>query len=225
MISFITDHINQAKKRLLEQYKKKTGINSILEALIQPLQEIETDGLATFYTHNAIDTAEGIQLDLIGEYVGLARVPGQSDVDYRVSIKGQISQNVSSGEIQRILDAYMNLVGATISYLIDTSTILVQGNVELTDSDTINKVFQELEKTAAAGIRIGYIVGYESLDDFSIDGTDIGQGFGDVSDSLIGGRLADLYTRTDYEFAFDGPDVFGAGFGDFRDPLVGGIFA
>lgn len=224
MITLITDHIDRARARYLEQVKGKPLFDGLMEALVKPLQTAETDGFATFYIHNSVDTATGVQLDLWGEIAGLARIPGQSDLDYRTAIKGRIGQNVSKGEVESIIQTYLTLAGATVAYLQDMAqTLLVQGNVMLPDQEFADRLFLELEKATAAGVRIGYLVGYED-EGFALDGPDVGLGLGTTTDVNIGGKMATVWTRKDKEFALDGPDTEGGGLGTIFDPLVGGVF-
>lgn len=84
--TYISDHVVRAKNRLIEQYKGKTKVEGVVEALVQPLQDIE-DVLLQLKTERWIDSAIGIQLDKIGEIVGIEREYEQGDEDYRLLIK------------------------------------------------------------------------------------------------------------------------------------------
>ena len=95
MIAQITDHIDAAKRRLLQQYKDSPRLASLIEILFgQQVQDLE--GAAyEFYERLDIDNAEGVQLDRIGSIVGLTRIGWEDDL-YRILLKAKIGKNVST---------------------------------------------------------------------------------------------------------------------------------
>lgn len=223
MITINSNHLSDARSRYLEQYKSKPFFDGLVEALIKPIQSLEEDCFSSFYIHNSIDTAEGLQLDLFGEIVGLTRVAGQNDADYRIQLKGRVGQNVSKGQVETLISNYLTLTNATVAYVMENlNTISIQGNLTISDQDYANSLFKELEKSAAAGVRIGYLIEYEG-EGFSFEGSDIGLGFGSSTDIELGGKFATVHTRKNLEFSFNGTDNGGGGFGTVHDPLVGGI--
>jgi hypothetical protein len=112
----ITDHVQQAQDRLVEQYKESVNLNNLIEAVVLPIQDIEnqTDEL---YRLRLISTAYGVQLDKIGTIIGEARF-GRNDSDYRSAIITRININVSGGEPESIISAIRQIIGPfTIEYI------------------------------------------------------------------------------------------------------------
>jgi len=69
----IIDHKVNYKRRLLEQYKSSVSLIGLIDALIEGQGDLE-NVLDQLLTERAIDTAEGAQLNIIGEIVGQPRV-------------------------------------------------------------------------------------------------------------------------------------------------------
>jgi hypothetical protein len=100
---------------LIAQYRSKPKAKAHIEALIKPIG-IDLLPLAVQSAFN-LETAEGIQLDTVGQYVGASRTvvgPNSlkvvlSDADYRVLIKLAVIKNTSHstlGEIQDLIAAF-----------------------------------------------------------------------------------------------------------------------
>ena len=74
----------------------------MLYAMMTQYQDIQTQ-LELLNTKRSLNTAEGVQLDGIGEIVGLARIPGQSDEDYREALQFQIFVNQANGTPEDVI--------------------------------------------------------------------------------------------------------------------------
>jgi hypothetical protein len=109
--TYISDHITRAKIRLIEQYKGKPKVEGVIEALVKPLQEIE-DVLQQLKTERWVDSAVGVQLDKIGEIVGMEREYEQGDEDYRLLIKAKIIMNLNQGTPEEVIAAAKFFIGA-----------------------------------------------------------------------------------------------------------------
>lgn len=225
MITLISDHIARAKARLIEQYKGKTTVEGVVDSLVEEIQVLE-DLFGQLNTDRALETASGVQLDGIGDIVGIEREAGQSDADYRISIKTKIIENISQGEPERVINVYRILVNATIVMLSDNYSggVGLMSDVELTDQAMINTLFARIKRIVPAGIRVEYLGFFDTLaDSFSFDGALAGKGFGSTTDPLAGGKFATIYIDKSKEFAFAGNDPKGGGFGTVHDPLIGGV--
>jgi hypothetical protein len=112
----ITDHVDAAKGRLVQQYKESVRFNDLIESLVLPVQEIE-DQTDNLYRLRSITTSEGLQLDRIGDMVGELRF-GRDDQEYRSAILTRVAINVSGGEPESIITAIRQLLNPlTIDYV------------------------------------------------------------------------------------------------------------
>lgn len=105
-----TAHVSEALARLLEQFKGSENLRSLIAALVQPLQDLEGVSFEV-YTEMWLSTAEGVQLDGIGEIVGQPR-DGRTDVGYRPWIQARILVNRSNGKGDEILRVAELVVGS-----------------------------------------------------------------------------------------------------------------
>lgn len=88
--------------RLIDVFREKDNFKNLLSTYTEESQEIENvafDLLNGFW----LSTATGVQLDAIGEIVGVAR-QGASDVIYRVRIRARIKLNSTSGTPNQIIE-------------------------------------------------------------------------------------------------------------------------
>lgn len=104
-----TDHVEQAKDLLLEQFKGKENIEALLSVLVEPAQDIE-DAAAQVYAAFDPYTATGHALDVAGWRVGEAR-NGRDDSAYRPYVLGRIAANKSDGRAQWIYRLIRALLG------------------------------------------------------------------------------------------------------------------
>lgn len=223
-MSLITDHIERAKLRLLEQYKRKPNLAAFIESILGPIQDIE-NVLGDLETDRWLDTAVGAQLDQLGTIIGIARVTGQSDDDYRVALKSKIVENTSQGEPERVIAIYQILVGAALVFLDDGAfaNVGLMSEVDLSDQDMINLIYRRVEQVIAAGVRLDYIGSFDETEPFAFAGSLVGKGFGSLTDAGAGGKMAIIYINKNKKFSFAGTAINDGGFGSLEDPLVGGV--
>ena len=105
------------------------NITKLLTALVTPHQPLE-DAWQQLRLLRSVDTAVGVQLDMIGEIVGQER-GGMVDDDYRRFVRARIAANISDG---RVFD------------LIKVATLVVN------DDDTTIQL--DLQGNAAVVVRI-----------------------------------------------------------------------
>lgn len=130
----IDDHFEQARTRLTPPFRRgrkaawgdKNRLECLMEALIEPVQDIEDmlwDLLGSrflFVTFDAVAHgyplgflgASGAQLDLIGKAIGLERVNGQIDADYRARLQVWYLYLTSCGEPDRLIQIIDNYTSA-----------------------------------------------------------------------------------------------------------------
>jgi hypothetical protein len=145
----------------------------------------------SLYNLTSIDDSSGAQLDKIGKIVGQPRM-GLTDIQYRLFLKGKISQNVSMGTNEDLYKTYENLTGA--------SNIALQEYypcyVEIWAPDNIPNnleyyVKQLMDKASVAGVRFGGIRNIGGTGYFRFTGDD----FYETSfDSATGWELEDNWT-------------------------------
>lgn len=115
----ISDHVAQAKARLLEQYKRTVTVNGLVAAAVNRVQEVE-DGLWAVLTQRSIDAAVGEQLDKLGVLVGEPRNE-KDDTTYRLWLRARLLINRGSGagpELLAIFDL-IKPVGATLQLVFE----------------------------------------------------------------------------------------------------------
>lgn len=103
------DHAADAVVDSLDQYSEKPRFHAMLAAFmaqIQSLEDVSQDEL----TMRSVYTAEGVQLDVLGDIVDLER--GElSDDAYRIFILGKIYANRADGQIDQIYELLTGILG------------------------------------------------------------------------------------------------------------------
>jgi hypothetical protein len=177
----ITTHNQDAKNRLLEQYKGKTGIEGLIEAYYgNQIQDLE-DILFLFFDRLNIELSEGVQLDGIGKIINQDRL-GLTDELYRLFIRARIGANVSESDIERIIDVWRLITQANLVKLeqIYPAEINLASDVAL-PPELIDLAYALIQNVSAAGVGVG-VTTFLPLDSFAFDGADpsITKGFGKV---------------------------------------------
>lgn len=130
-------------------------ITRLLTSLLTPVQEIE-DALQQLYTERAIDTAVGVQLDLIGKLVGQPR-DGMEDEEFRRYCRARISAHQSTGspeEIITVTDLVVSDDGAYLHLeLWGEAAFVMRVEDAVTTADVAAIVHEFLLVAAAAGVR------------------------------------------------------------------------
>jgi hypothetical protein len=110
----ITDHQARALATLLSQWGGASRLKALLAALVERVQEADDDAWAMI-AGRMLDTAEGAQLDILGQIVGQAR-GGLADADYRALIRVRIQINLARGRVVALLQIASDLIGAPVTY-------------------------------------------------------------------------------------------------------------
>jgi hypothetical protein len=194
----ITDHVDQALGRLLQQYVDRPNFAALITSLVSPLQDLEN----AIY---GIDAArqitnpdiEGVQIDGIGQIVGRAR-NGLSDAEYLLFIFGQIGVNNSDSTINtasNILALIYNSQWVQEQDLPPAALALqVAGTIE---ADFLATVAAMVQQSLGAAIELDWIAQYDPTLAFAFDGgTEPALGFGDANDpQMDNGGFADVVWR------------------------------
>lgn len=110
MVTQKTTYAQEAKDNLIEQFKKKTNFEDLLDVFSGQVQELETV-LFQLILERFIEDAVGIQLDRLGQIPGEDR-EGRDDDLYRIAIKRKIVLNRSSGLAEEVLALVKSIVGS-----------------------------------------------------------------------------------------------------------------
>lgn len=186
------EHKKQAVGRLATQFRESPNLIKYIETLL-----IEADTLESVYndllTDRWVDTAEGVQLDVIGIIVGLARFPGNGgdlidDDLYRLFLKARIIANITQSTpadiihlFQFMFDIPMIFVDGILFYEINFGRELLEIERFVIENEDI------IPRTI--GVIASYVSYYDPEDFFSFVGIPNGEGFGDLNDDSVGGSL------------------------------------
>lgn len=97
----ITDHVERAKARMLEQYRDKVNFEAWVSIYAARIQQLE-DVLFQLLEERSLSTAVGVQLDVLGRILNLNR-GGYGDEDYRTHLRARALLLRSSGTINQVL--------------------------------------------------------------------------------------------------------------------------
>ncbi len=193
------------------------GTNPVAELLVVPLNELTASGdpieitvtetdvilpLAVQDGFNLIgdNIAVGVQLDVIGEYVGVSRTgPGfyqqitLSDADFLTLIQFAIIRNNAGSSLAEIVGLLFQFFGSGITvtdYLDMFMSVTI--NESLGSTDVLQLVVTE--GIFPIPMAVGYYI--ETVDDtnaFGFADSINSGGFGDLSDPDVGGKFASLF--------------------------------
>lgn len=201
----ITDHVQQALARLLEQYKRKPNIAAFYTAFIQQIQDEEDAIFALDETRQLYNgttyPAVGAQLDGIGEIVGIDR-NGLSDAEYLIFILGKIATNFSDATpptVESITDTFFRPEQLVMHEFYPAEVDFEMAGVLLGPA-LWPIVFPLIQKSLGAGIKLGFVSVYDETNGFVIGddfGNGDGGGFGDDLNPSVGGLIAsDIYINS-----------------------------
>ena len=188
--TYITDHLQRAKDRLLEQYKGKPLIEGLSDSLVQQIQDLE-DVFQALSIERTVDNAVGEQLDQIGAIVGIERELGMNDEDYRLEVKAKIVQNLNQGTPEEIIAAAKFFIGATFAWYLEVYPAAVDILTSTPiDPTRVVKIRAKLKSFLPAGVSLDTIGFFPEEGAFRFDAA---PGFGDTEDETAGGLLAEIY--------------------------------
>lgn len=148
----IDDHCQAALNRLAEQYKNRPNLANLICTFIDQIQDAE-------YTFQdlkigfVLATASGVQLDAIGEIVGIGRT-SPDDAVYRNDIRDQIGINNSNGTGDDVLN-FVQL--KTSAVLIDYSEIhpaKIRLDIVADYGNIPSNLIETTERVALAGVGV-----------------------------------------------------------------------
>jgi hypothetical protein len=174
-------HVAEAIDHLIELFKYGPRNQAIVAALVGQFQELEN---AAYQLKQAfdLDTAIGLQLDILGEVLGEDR-KGRDDDDYRAALRVVILVSKSHGTIPQLLSIAQGMSPSASVNITEPGTMTLQINLSTLGSATLRTVFDMLKRAKAGGVRLlvtyGGVIG-------AVDGTPAGGIIGAADGSPAG---------------------------------------
>ncbi len=117
-MALIPNHVQRAIALLAGQFQQSlldgeySRFQRLIQAFVTQFQEIDNVD-QTLKSQRSIETSVGVQLDGLGQILGLSRLPDESDDDYREKLKFQIFINKSNGTPEEVIAVLKFLTKAT----------------------------------------------------------------------------------------------------------------
>ena len=189
----IDNHIEEARARLIGQYKNKSKLEGFIESLVKQIKDLEDAG-HNLYGLLDIDNSIGTQLDKIGEIVGQPR-QGLTDSEYRIFLNAKIGINISQGEIPRVIDIWKLITNAHIVHLMEMfpASLALESSNEV-PGELLEIAYEMISKIVGVGIKVDHLTTFSEENAFAFAGSSVGNagGFGDLNDLEAGGKFASL---------------------------------
>lgn len=147
------DYLQKNRRLIVEQYERSDNLLSLLDVFSKSIEEIE-DVAQDLITKTSLTGSTGVQLDGIGEIVGVPR-NGRNDTQYREVIRAKILLNRSGGEVEAIIE--------TLKIIADITFVEVEeiypARVVITSDPTfiIDGIEDILDNVAGAGIKVDFV--------------------------------------------------------------------
>lgn len=196
MLTQITEHIDQAFAKLLEQYRGKPRFLALQASYVGQIQELEDviwDVLGAF----DVDTCDLLRLKILGKRVGQV-YRGEAVNDYRRYVKARILINRSHGHADEIIEiAELVLDGLALTYDEFYPAAIVMGATD-TDASGADPALavEMLREGKAAGVGFQFVWGRSAAFKFSATSTPnttTSVGLGSTVTPGLGGKLKTVY--------------------------------
>jgi len=179
----ITNHVQAALNRLLQQYKGQPNLAALITAFVDQIQDLE-DAVFSLDAGRQLANAVGAQLDGIGQLVGANR-NGLSDAEFLLEILGTIASNTSDTTIAKVAAItyiFFNPDSVILDEIFPAAIGLQLGSPTI-DPNLFDIAISLLQNALGAGIGIGYVSTYVQDESFCTLGCPAGgKGFTRVGD-------------------------------------------
>ncbi len=197
----ITDNVTPAKARLPGHLNELAApnFNDFIEVFSARWNDI--DGLwLELRKKTSINTAVGVQLDVIGVILNLPRVLGEIDPEYRVRLQGNVASLARSGEPETVIVNYL-LITQADNVLLDEvypAAIILTAFKALDTPELDSTIIDTMTRLVAAGINLSLqIVEGNALiyrdaifaDPNGSQPDDLDHGYGDEADADENGSI------------------------------------
>lgn len=182
------DHVTEGLGYLPSQFFNSPVLREVITILLERVQKMQ-DVLDDVLSQRSIDNAEGVQLDGLGEILGVKR-EGLSDSAFRERLQIQKILNTSEGTYPVVLDLWKRLLGSNNASITPEypAGIALYSGVGISDFSIIDILTQALPLTVTASLTASF----DADPAFCFEGG-VGDGFGTTEDSSIGGKYISRY--------------------------------
>ncbi len=153
----ILDYEARSLALLIQEFKDRPLLQGLVAILAAEVQELENT-FWDLFTLRDLATAEGEQLDLLGNSLGEARL-GRADPEYRIFIGIRILRNLAKGEPERIIQVVRALTASIDVELVEQWPAKVR---MLYDGDPAplspDQFLAEVKQVIAAGVGLDLIL-------------------------------------------------------------------
>jgi len=187
-----TNHIVEAISNLIFEFQEESPkLHALVASYVDQIQDLENVAFELL-EDRSLDTAEGEQLDGLGQIVGLER-GGLDDDEYRLRLRVQIKLNLSAGTIENVIEVAFLITDEPV-LLVESypATILITIVNVTTDPLLVRRIINEAR---SAGVATQLIYSpYPGDETFQFSSTatsetDADEGFAN-SAQTTGGRFA-----------------------------------
>lgn len=224
----MTDRITQAQDLLIEQYKDSTNLIAVIDAHSTENQAID-DEINNLLDKRGLDTAEGLNLDLIGRIVVLDRPFTDPDPTKQFAHAGGDDIGLGFGDIAEPTTGgvWFDLdIGENDEYSDDLYRLILKAKIIY---NTTDGTLEDMHKY------VQFVFGVEAVIMEKVGSVDlhIARPYGTIEREILnqtfplpaGIRLDTLsFSYEEGSFGFTGKDSNG-GFGDLDDAEIGGGFS
>lgn len=216
IVTKITNHVQAALDRFIEQYKGRVLLAGLMTSLVQQIQDLE-NAVYPLDQYRQLLFAYGQQLDNLGEIIGLER-NGLPDDEYLVLLLGTIAENNSDTTAPVMLYIVQTVFQATSVFIKDpNSNTGAAGPAQVafgigspTFPESLYPIIETLiANSVGAGIAITYLSSFDASGCFAMAGPQAWTrqlppsftpspsqpwpfGFGDLNNPNVGGGYASL---------------------------------
>jgi len=195
----VADLCAESLSLLLAQYQESTRLQDLICSYIERIQELETTAVDMSEDIISLDTAEGVQLDLLGRLVGEAR-DGRLDAAYRLALRVRVLINISNGRIDELIEIVRLFEGTSTTGDIDIQELQparLEVRVRTAPVNAASETHKRLTQAKAGGVALQTLFHYAGASgsftfiraaDYPEKSTD--QGFTNVPADVTGGEFA-----------------------------------
>lgn len=181
------DRAEQALKLLVEQYRGSDRIQGLIRAVADRLTEVDEARVQT-WTRRWLGTAEGAQLDGLGEILGATR-QGRDDDEYRLRLQAQVTINTGSGTPEDLISGVSLLTGANQVQVREKYPAAYELFINVT---SLPADLRSLIATLSpAGVAATFLIVTDDAEPFGFDNDPQAEGFNELGDDS-GGAFSEL---------------------------------
>ncbi len=135
------------------QFRDKVVYQALLKAMTAEVQKLE-DLAKQMYSERSINTAVGAQLDNVGANMGVDRMLGWTDAQYRTAIYAEIFMRRSDGSANYIMGALKSLYQSPTAMIFEHNTAMTGGVVvKVNQPAYVESAISVLKKMSPATIQ------------------------------------------------------------------------